>query len=332
MYDDDTNDLNDDIDADDDESDDNELDEIRAETETKPTTPTPTTQMIEDILKGPPARKRTDGCKEPIALVKSSGETWEFTDSNADIVNSQEVVFGSSAEEMISKLEIYLGIADPRLVFLQNHSWSNHHTYVSILNHPRFRIEGVWDIGTLISLIDEYGDIEVSCGSSDYNAIRQELSFKGYYLSSYNGIVKKDPKQAKAFLRRLKNKKKKVEATFWVAHLYDSAHHIRQYLPGFHMFRSRTVCREAFVNIIGMLFMIEGIYGKGSRYRIEPFRKLIKKWRSTPKKSHAFNNMFVADFVQWMDREAALPDNKKPLITKMEFLDVLNGMASKKAK
>lgn len=285
---------------------------------------TKTSDMIDSILKGRNnGRYPLSGCDEPIALIKKDDTTWTYTDNNADIARSTEAVFSQTPEGLISELEIYLGFNDPRLRFVRDHSWHGSYTFVTILERPLFVFEDVSDIEILIQLLDEYGDIQISYGECGQQSIeiRKALAARGYYISTYDSVAKKDKKQARTFLSRLKNKKKQENNTFWVRDMYPFITGMQRFLPCFRSFKSsqghRTSAHEVFVDFVSLIFMIEGVYGPNSRYRLEPFRQLIGHWRLMSKKSKAFAEESVADFVAWLDREAALPENTEPLITEM---------------
>jgi len=276
---------------------------------------THTSKMIHAILTED--EENIYGCKAPIALIKTDHRTWTFTNSNKKIIDSEEVIFGLSPEEMIAKLEIYIGCSHPRLQSIHNYSWAHKYRHISVNEHPIFTVEWVTDIALLMPLVDEYGAICASVNNAKlYQEVRQMLALNGYFMSGSSNIVKKDPKQAKAFLWRLKAKKKEFESTFWVRDIHECMYNIYTYLPNFYQFKINTV-----IKFISLLCMFEGVYGVNSRYRLLPFRDMIRKWRISKKKSHAFKKEPFAKFVRWLDREAALPDNTEGPIIPIISLD-----------
>jgi len=154
--------------------------------------------------------------------------------------------------------------------------------------------------------------------------IRELLALNRYSTAEAHNVVTKNPKAAKAFLSRLKSRKKSVEKTFLVKDIHECIYGIQLYVPSLHRFKVHTVGYDAFVDFISLLAMFEGVYGPNSRYKIEPFRQLIKKWRTSTKISHAFKKGSMSVFIAWLDREAALPDNTEPpIIQAMEVKDVI---------
>lgn len=304
--------------------------------------PHATEKMISDILNDGIRDRGSNGCKEPIALVKSNVDTdnnvWYFTDRNVDVVNSAEVVFGVAPEDMIAALEVYLGFDEPKLKFIENHSWGGSYSHVSIKKYPEFNIENPFDVETLVSLINKYGEIALRFNQyyneKEYIEIRRLLALKGYTTTNNSNIVRKDSVLAKSFLTRLKKRKTaKSHPIFLVTDLQTSARSMMTYLPQFGAFKFRNEICDTFTNLISYLFIFEGIYGVDSRYRLEPFRQMIGKWRLSTKRSPAFKKESVAKFVAWLDREAALPAPiDPPTIQVADINDIVDKLAKTNTK